>query len=859
MAIFSKAAAPARRFFPFLAGRYSGRPDSEHEQAFIRLIIVILVMAYTVAFCRRDGRFDPTESDAIALVAAFILFSLVILIAIGVRPGSSPVRRIVGMCGDLGAISFLMYLTGEPGAPFYIIMLWVPFGNGFRYGRRYLFYSTALSAVCFSLLAYHSSYWRSLPYLSVGLVISVIALPAYTSTLLKKLSAAIRRAEEANQAKSRFLANMSHEMRTPLNGIIGMVELLKDTTLNAEQRDFAKTIRSSAGTLLALIEDVLDISKIEAGKLVIEKVDFDLHALVRSTASMLLPQARSKGLQLMTQYPLHIPYLLKGDALHLRQVILNLLSNAIKFTPEGEVSLRVVLMDETESGITLRIEVADTGIGISPEAQAKLFHRFTQADDSITRRFGGTGLGTTIAKELVELMGGRIGVVSEPGAGSTFWFILDLEKQVTQPFDTTESGELCESRILLIAPGPATRETLRDDLASWGIHNVDSVYTAAHAFSWLMSAVEKGEPYHVAIIAGDNLEIEPAEFAKILKSERRIQNIALILVTRQEVEPDLAKVTKQGFAAVLRFPIDRSLLFNALHFIRPDDQSAQGVVNLAHRYRQKLGESRRLKILVAEDNLTNQKVITKILEKAGHDVSLVENGEQVLDAMEKEPFDLVLMDLNMPVMGGLEAAKLYRFTHREGRRVPIAALSADATPEARKACRDAGIDGYLTKPVEAKKLLDLIGTLVPVPGEDGEGILPESAKGSEAPPAASPEPAVLDEEVFQGLKNLGGKSDFIDELVRVFLRTGEQAIRDMEAAIVDQNAGELRERAHALRGNAGQIGANALARQCAKFSQIGMVELRREGPTHLWGLKKEFDKVRTVLLQQVSKSDVAVS
>lgn len=859
MDLSSKAVTGIRKHFPVMSRRFSGRGDSEHEQAFIRLIIVCLIMVYTVVFCRQDNRLDPREVHAIALIGFFILFSIAIIIAIAIRPGISPSRRIVGMCGDLGSISCLMYLTGEPGAPFFVIMLWVPFGNGFRFGRKFLFYATLLSAACFAALWIFSSYWRSQPSLSAGLLISVIVLPAYVSTLLTKLSAAIRRAEEASQAKSRFLANMSHEMRTPLNGIIGMVELLKDTPLNAEQGDFAKTIRASAGTLLALIEDVLDISKIEAGKLVIEKVDFDLHALVKSTASMLLPQARAKGLTLMTHFPLNIPFLLKGDALHLRQVILNLLSNAIKFTPAGEVCLRTILVKETETGITLRIEVADTGIGIAPEAQARLFHRFTQADESITRRFGGTGLGTTIAKELVELMGGQIGVTSQPDVGSTFWFTIDLEKQAVQPFKEADKGVLSESRILLVAPGPATRESLREDLAAWGIGSVESVYTAAQAFAWLMSAAEKGEPYHVAIVAGDNLEIDPAEFSKILKSERRIQNVALILIVRQEAEPDQAVAAKQGFAAALRIPIDKSLLFNALHFIRPEDHAGQGIVNLAQRYQQKLGESRSLNILVAEDNLTNQKVIAKILERAGHVVTLVENGEQALDAIEKRAFDLALLDLNMPVMGGLEAARLLRFTHRGGSRLPLAALSADATPEARKACREAGIDGYLTKPVEARKLLDLIHSLVPAPGASEKADPAETPRLQAVQSMPVPDLPVLDNEIFHSLKNLGGKSDFVDELVRVFLRTGDQAIRDMEAAILNQNAGELRERAHALRGNAGQIGATALARQCAKFSKIGMVELRRDGPSYVRGLKEEFEKVRAALNHHVSKSAVAVS
>ncbi len=454
-------------------------------------------------------------------------------------------------------------------------------------------------------------------------------------------------------------------MRTPLSGILGMVELLRGTPQTVEQEDYSNTIQASAQTLLFLIEDVLDISKIEAGKISVEKVDFDLHELVKNTMAMVAQQARGKGLDISLQIPSRIPFLLRGDPLLIRQVLLNMLSNAVKFTEEGEVCLRAEQIRETPGTVVLRIEVSDTGIGIPPEAQARIFERFTQADDSITRRYGGSGLGTTIAKQLVKLMGGEIGLQSEPGKGTTFWFTLELDKQHELVSQATGASTLSGSRILIVSSDGNSSFTLKKYLASWGVSAV-IVDKAAQAFSPLISAANDGIPYQIAVIVENNLDMEPCELAKALKSVRLIRNVQLILVSKEENEPDLSVITKHGFAAGLGSSLDKTLLFNSVHFVRPVEGDSGNIPSLASRYRQKKEEERRgLRILVAEDNMTNQKVIAKILERAGHRPHLVENGEQALDAMEKEKWDLVLLDLHMPVMGGLEAAKIFRFT-REG-------------------------------------------------------------------------------------------------------------------------------------------------------------------------------------------------
>jgi len=378
---------------------FAKRPDSEHEQALIRLAIVLVLAVYVTLSFLQNYRIDPGEIAPAALAFFSLLFSAGVLSHILMRPSISPHRRFLGIVHDNGMAAYMMYALGEYCAPFYIVLLWVTFGNGFRYGRKYLFVSAFLGTAFFFLVITTTEYWKSHPTLGFGLLIGLIVLPSYISSLLKKLTDAVSRAEEANRAKNQFLANMSHDMRTPLGGIFGMIDLLRSTPLTAEQEDYAGTIHASSKTLLSLIEDVLDISKIEAGKISVQTADFDLHSLFKNTVAMVAQQAREKGLDISTQIPSRIPFHLRGDPLLIRQILLNLLSNAVKFTETGEIRLRVEQIRETSTTVSLRTEVSDTGIGIPPESQARIFERFTQADASITRRYGGTGLGTTIAKQ----------------------------------------------------------------------------------------------------------------------------------------------------------------------------------------------------------------------------------------------------------------------------------------------------------------------------------------------------------------------------------------------------------------------------------------------------------------------------
>jgi two-component system sensor histidine kinase RpfC len=840
-------------------GLLARRPDSEHEQALIRIVITFLVFVYLYWHRHNFGSADSVETELLWLCGAYHVFSVGLFARITIDTRVSHLRRITVILGDLGLSSYAIARLMDGGGPLFVILLWVIFGNGFRYGVKYLYASAAVGALGFGAAVSTNPYWMSKPLLGLGLLIGLIVLPMYVSTLLKKLTAIAKKAEDANKAKNRFLANMSHEMRTPLNGIIGVIDLLKGTALAEEQDELIKTADASARTLLYLMQDILDLSKIEAGKVSVQTSDFDLHELMKNTVAIVEPQARNKGLHLFLHVDPKVPFLLRGDPLLLRQILLNLFGNAVKFTERGEVGGRIILEEENAGSATVRFEVADTGIGIHPEAQRRIFDRFVQADESITRRYGGTGLGTTISKELVEMMDGKIGLYSTPSQGTTFWFTLVLEKQRARQTDDAASTTLSNQRALLVFQDPSMKETVREHLASWGVHAM-TADRSAQAFAQMVTAAGAGVPFDFVLVADEGLDMDAFAFARAVKSDPTIHHAKLILMTGKQA--DIEALVKGGYTAVLPGAADRTLLFNAIHLSRVESPEEPSVTNITERYRQRHEGGRKIRVLVAEDNPTNQMVIGKILERAGHEVTLVSDGEQALDALKARKYDVMLMDLHMPVMGGVEAAKLYRFMDRSSPRMPIIALTADATPEAQAECDEAGMEACLTKPVDTRRLFEMIDELLPgsLPvAHGGTGKHPGPVREVRAAEQNGTDVAALDLSVLQEMAKLSGSNDFVVRLVWTFLKSGKEKVRDLETGVSTGDVESVRRAAHSLKGNAGQIGAYGLMRACERFSRIGAPELERYGRDHFDGVREEFVRVRAALDQYLQRRDSAVS
>jgi two-component system, sensor histidine kinase RpfC len=845
----------------------------ELAQAVLRVAIgVVLLSAYY-------GWVDWSAQTWVRYLCwGFVALSFVLFVWIYRAREGSDVIRFVTLAVDMGTPTILLGLTGERSAILVFVYTWVAVGHGFRFGLRYLHIAWIVGLLAFVavyvLSAVVDGFWYRHPLVWLGAFFWIGAPTFYVAQLLKQKLVAVRAAEEArvqveraqaeaererveraraeaeraraeaesaSEAKSDFLATMSHEMRTPLNGVVGAAEMLGAEQLPQKQRQLVDWLLTSSRQLRSLIDNLLDLRKIEAGKIVIERAPLDLHVLMNRLAILFEPEAKRALVRFTKSVSVDAPYMLMGDDVRIQQVLINLIANALKFTHQGFVRVSVVATEQTDRSVGLRFEVRDTGIGIPSENAAQIFDRFTQANPGIHRQYGGSGLGTTICKHLVELMGGAIGFDSPPGDGTTFWFNVELSRQPAEAHEDGGGVLMPDVKLIFVSRRPSTGDWLANTALTR-----ETQYVAVASIEEALTTVRgsSGREPCLVVVDGEDDDIHWPGAPDAVRGGPT--HVPCILIHPHIAEKDAFDA---GYVSLLTTREPR-LLRRAIRIIAAGTSAPQPLADVSEQYNP--GRTG-LHILVGEDNQISQQIIAMMLQSGGHQVTLVSDGESVLENYRNVSFDVIVLDMHMPGRTGLEVARTIRLLESKGRgrRMAIIMLTAAASVDLREDSLDAGVDLFLSKPVDPRALLRGVSQVF------------SQADGRSGAPTllvASPqvEAAYIDRVLLQDMAALANDPRFIQTLTSRFSRDARQLIDDIEAAMIRKDCEQIRELAHALKGAAMMTGAVRLRDSAARAEKIADSDFNGGSADLIEDLKRTLEATNHELSEMVA-SEVFVA